>query len=65
MLEKMIYNEIRFKNDEICVIKFLKIIEINDVKEIKRALKSKRSLLIINFDNNSGINCLKIKMKST
>ena len=61
----MIYNKIRFKNDKICVIKLLKIIEINDIKEIKRALKPKKSLLIIDFDNNSKINYLKIKMKST
>ena len=65
IFEKIIYNKIRFENDEICVIRFLKIIKINDVKEIKRALKSKRSLLIINFDNNSRINYLKTKMKST
>ena len=63
MLEKMIYNKIKFKNDEICVIRFLKIIEINDVEEIKRALNPKNSLLIINFDNNSKIKYFEIKMK--
>ena len=64
IFEKMIYNEIRFKNDEIYVIRFLKMIEINNVKEIKRVLKSKNSSLIINFDNNSKINCFEIKIKS-
>ena len=63
-LKKKIYNEIRFKNDEIYIIRFLKIIEINDVEKIKRALKSKNSLLMINFDNDSEINCFEIKMKS-
>ena len=65
MLEKIIFNEIKFENNEICVIKILKMIEINDVKEIKRALKSKSFLLIINFNNNSKIDYLEIKMKST
>ena len=65
MFEKMIYNEIRFEDDETCVIRFLKIIKINNVEEIKRALKPKSFLLIINFDNNSRINCFEIKMKLT
>ena len=60
----MIYNEIKFENDEIYVIKLLKIIKINDVEEIKRALKSKSSSLIINFNNDSKINYFEIKMKS-
>ena len=64
MFKKMIYNEIKFENNKIYVIRFLKMIKISDVKEIKRALKSKNSLLIINFDNNSKINYLEIKMKS-
>ena len=37
--EKVIYNEIRFKNDEACVIGFLEIIKINNVEEIERVLK--------------------------
>ena len=41
------------------------MIEINDVEKIGRALKSKNSSLMINFDNNSKIDCLEIKMKST
>ena len=61
----MIYNEIKFKNDEIYVIRFLKIIKINDVEEIRRALKSKNSLLIINFNNDSRINYFEIRIKST
>ena len=65
MLEKVICNKIRFENDEICVINFLKMIKINDVKEIKRVLKSKNFSLMINFDNNSKIDCFEIKMKST
>ena len=39
------------------------MIKINDVEEIKRALKSKNFLLIINFDNDLKINCFEIKMK--
>ena len=65
MFEKMLYNEIRFENDETCVIRFLKMIKINNVEEIKRALKPKSFLLIINFDNDSRINCFEIKMKLT
>ena len=61
----MIYNKIRFKNDEICVIRLLKIIKINDVEEIKRTLKSKSFSLIINFNNNSKIDYFEIKMKLT
>ena len=61
----MTYNEIKFENDETCVIRLLKMIKINDVEEIKRALKSKNSLLMINFDNDSKINYFEIKMKST
>ena len=64
MLKEIIYNEIRFKDDEICVIRLLKIIKINDIEEIKRALKPKSSLLMINFNNDSKINCFKIRMKS-
>ena len=60
----MIYNKIRFKNDEICVIKLLKMIKINNVEKIRRALKSKSFLLIINFDNDSRVNYFEIKMKS-
>ena len=41
------------------------MIKINDVEEIKRALKSKSSLLIINFNNDSKIDYFEIKMKST
>ena len=41
------------------------MIKINDVKEIKRVLKSKRSSLIINFNNDSKINYSKIRMKLT
>ena len=63
MLEKMIYNEIKFKNNEICVIEFLKMIKISDFEKIGRALKSKSFSLIINFDNNSKVNYFEIKMK--
>ena len=59
----MIYNEIRFENDEIYIIRLLKIIKINDVKKIKRVLKSKSFLLMINFDNDLKINYFEIKMK--
>ena len=65
IFEKMIYNEIRFKNDKICVIKLLKVIKINNVEEIKRALKSKSFSLIINFDNDLEVNCFEIRMKLT
>ena len=41
------------------------MIKISDVEKIKRALKSKNSLLIINFNNNSKINYLKTKIKLT
>ena len=61
----MIYNKTKFENNEICVIKLLKIIKINDVGKIKRALKPKSSLLIINFDNNSKIDYFEIKIKLT
>ena len=61
----MIYNEIELENDEICVIKLLKMIEISGVEEIKRALKSKSSSLMIDFDNDSRINYFEIKIKST
>ena len=60
----MIYNKIRFENNKICVIKLLKVIEINNIKKIKRALKSKSFSLMINFDNNSKINYFEIRMKS-
>ena len=59
----MIYNEIRFNDNEIYVIRFLKVIKINDIEKIKRVLKSKSSLLIINFNNNSKINYFEIRMK--
>ena len=41
------------------------MIKINDIDEIKRILKSKSFLFIINFDNNSKINYFEIKMKLT
>ena len=59
----MIYNEIRFNDNEIYVIRFLKVIKINDIEKIKRVLKSKSSLLIINFNNDSKINYFEIRMK--
>ena len=59
----MIYNKIRFENDEAYIIELLKMIKISDVEKIERALKSKSFLLIINFDNNSRINYLEIKIK--
>ena len=65
MLEKMIYDKIKFENNEICVIRFIKMIEINDVEKINRALKLKSSLLMINFDNNSKVNYFKIRIKLT
>ena len=66
MLEEMICNEIKFENkDLICDIRLLKMIKINNVEDIKRVLKSKSSLLIINFDNDSKIDYFEIKMKST
>ena len=65
MLEKMIYNKIRLRNNKIYVIRLLKMIKINDIEKIKRALKSKNFSLIINFDNDSKINYFKIKMKLT
>ena len=65
MLEKIIYNEIRFENNKVYIIKFLKMIKINDIEEIKRALKSKSSSLIINFNNNLKVDYLEIGMKST
>ena len=63
MLEKIIYNKIKFENNKVYVIRLLKMIKINDVEEIKRVLKSKSFSLMINFDNDSRINCFKIKMK--
>ena len=65
MFKKIIYNETKFENDEIYIIKLLKMIKIKDVKEIKCILKLKSSLLMISFDNNSKINCFEIKTKST
>ena len=41
------------------------MIKINDVEDIKRALKSKNFSLMIDFNNNSRINYFEIKMKST
>ena len=61
----MIYNEIRFENDEIYVIRFLKMIEINGVEAIKRALKSKRFSFMINFNNDSQLDYFEIRMKLT
>ena len=62
----MIYNKIKFKNKNlICDVRLLKIIKINDVEDIKRALKPKSFSLIINFNNDSKINYFKIKIKST
>ena len=61
----MIYNKIKFENDKVYVIRLLKVIKISDVEEIKRALKSKSSSLIIDFDNNSKINYFKIRIKLT
>ena len=65
MLEKMICNKIKFKNNEIYDIKLLKMIEISDIEDIKRALKPKSFSLIINFNNDLKINCFEIRMKST
>ena len=65
MFEKIIYNKIRFKNDEIYIIIFLKMIKINNVEKIKRILKSKNSSLIINFNNDSKIDYFEMKIKST
>ena len=64
MFKEVIYNEIRFKNNEICVIRFLRMIKINDVEKIKRVLKSKSSSLMINFNNDLRINYFKIRMES-
>ena len=65
MFKRVIYNEIKLKNNEAYVIKLLKIIKINDVEEIKRALKSKSFSLMININNDSEINYFEIKMKLT
>ena len=65
MFEKIIYNEIKFKNNKVYIINFLKMIKINDVEEIKRFLKLKSSLLIIDFDNNLKIDYFEIRIKST
>ena len=66
MLERITYDKIRFeKKNLIYDIGLLKMIEINDVEEIKRVLKSKRSSFMINFDNDLKIDCFEIKMKST
>ena len=65
IFEKVIYNKIRFENDKTYVTKLLKMIKINDVKEIKRILKSKNFSLMISFDNDLKINCFEIKIKST
>ena len=59
----MIYNEIKFKNNKVYIINFLKVIKIKNVEKIKRALKSKSFSLIINFNNDSRINYFKIKVK--
>ena len=60
----MIYNEIKFKNDEIYVTELLKMIKINNVEEIRCALKSKNSSIMINFNNDSKIDYFEIRMKS-
>ena len=39
------------------------MIKINDIEKIKRVLKSKNSLLMINFNNNSKINYFEIRIK--
>ena len=65
MLKKIIYNKIKFENNEIYIIRLLKIIKINDVEKIKRVLKSKSFSLIINFNNNSKIDYFEIRMKLT
>ena len=65
IFERIIYNKIKFKNDKIYVIKLLKIIEINDIEKIKRALKSKSFSLIINFNNDSKIDYFEIRIKLT
>ena len=65
IFKEIIYNEIKFENNKVCVIKLLKIIKINDVEEIRRALKLKSFSLMINFNNNSKINYFKIKIEST
>ena len=65
IFKKVIYNKIKFENNKIYIIKLLKIIKINDVEKIKRVLKSKSSLLMINFNNDLKIDYLEIKMKST
>ena len=39
------------------------MIKINNIEKIKRALKSKSSLLMINFNNNSKTNYFEIKIK--
>ena len=63
---ELIYNKVKFKKRDLtCDIRLLKIIEINDVEEIKRVLKSKRFSFVINFNNNSKIDYFKIKMKLT
>ena len=62
----MIYDKIRFKNKNlICDIRFLKIIKINNVENIKRILKSKIFSLTIDFNNDSRINYFEIKIKLT
>ena len=62
----MIYNEIKLKNkNSICDAGLLRMIKINGVEDIKRALKSKSFSLMINFDNDSKIDCFEMKMKST
>ena len=63
IFKKIIYNEIKFEDNKICVIKLLKMIKISDVEEIKRVLKSKNFSLIINFNNDSKIDYFEIKIK--
>ena len=60
----MICNETKFKDDEVCVIRLLRMIGISGVGEIGRALKSKSSSLMISFNNDSGVDCFEIRMKS-
>ena len=58
------YIKIKFENKNLIYnVKLLKMIKINDVEDIERALKSKSFLLIINFNNNLKVDYFKIRMK--
>ena len=66
MLERITCDKIRFKKkDLIYDIRFLEMIEVRDVEEIKRVLKSKRFSFMISFNNDLKIDYFEIKMKST